>query len=138
MKNILFLIAFLATLSVTATAQQKHTFDIKGGEFVYDGKPTKIYSGEMHFARVPKEYWSHRLKMLKAMGLNTVATYVIWNYHETAPGIWDFKTESRNIAEFIKLAEKEGLMVILRPGPYACAEWSLEGIRGGCKKRSRW
>lgn len=94
---------------------------------MYDGKPIQIHSGEMHFARVPKAYWRQSLQMMKAMGLNTVATYVFWNYHETSPGVWDFKTDSRNIAEFIKIAGEEGLMVILRPGPYACAEWEFGG-----------
>ena len=127
MKKTMLFITFCISFSFTIQAQQKHSFEIKDGEFVRDGKPIKIYSGEMHFARIPKEYWSHRLKMIKAMGLNTVATYVFWNYHETSAGVWDFKTESRNIAEFIKLAQKEGLMVILRPGPYACAEWEFGG-----------
>ena len=108
-------------------AQPKHTFEIKGGNFLYDGKPVQIHSGEMHFARVPKAYWKQRLQMMKAMGLNTVATYVFWNYQETSPGVWDFKTDSRNIAEFIKTAQDVGLMVILRPGPYACAEWEFGG-----------
>jgi beta-galactosidase len=115
--------------ALPSLAQNKaaHTFEVKGGDFVYDGKPIKIHSGEMHFARVPKEYWRHRLQMMKAMGLNTVATYVFWNYHETAPGVWDFKSDSRNIHEFIKTAQEVGLMVILRPGPYACAEWEFGG-----------
>ncbi len=114
----------LLTAFCTASfAQQKHSFEIKDGHFLYDGKPTKIYSGEMHYARVPREYWKQRLQMIKAMGLNTVATYIFWNYHETAPGVWDFKTGNRNLREFIKAAGAEGLMVILRPGPYACAEW---------------
>jgi beta-galactosidase len=65
--------------------------------------------------------------MAKAMGLNAVATYVFWNYHETAPGIWDFSTGNRNIREFVKLAGDIGLFVILRPGPYACAEWEFGG-----------
>ena len=108
-------------------AQPKHTFEIKSGNFLYDGNPIQIHSGEMHFARVPKAYWRQRLQMMKAMGLNTVATYVFWNYQETSPGVWDFKTDSRNIAEFIKTAQEVGLFVILRPGPYACAEWEFGG-----------
>lgn len=112
---------------IPSFAQQKHTFEIKDGNFVYDGKVIQIHSGEMHFARIPKEYWKQRLQMVRAMGLNTVCTYVFWNYHETAPGVWDFTTDNRNIAEFIKLAGAEGLMVILRPGPYACAEWEFGG-----------
>ncbi|KAA3439784.1 beta-galactosidase [Rufibacter hautae] len=124
-----FKIALLLSLSIvfSANAQQKHSFEIKDGQFLYDGKPTQIHSGEMHYARIPKEYWRHRLKMIKAMGLNTVATYVFWNYHNTAPGVWDFKTDNRNLAEYIKTAQEEGLFVILRPGPYACAEWEFGG-----------
>jgi len=126
MKKIvlLFLLAFAINFSF---AQQKHTFEIKGGNFLYDGKPIQIHSGEMHFARVPREYWRQRLQMMKAMGLNTVATYVFWNYQEPSPGVWDFKTGNRNIAEFVKIAGEEGMMVILRPGPYACAEWEFGG-----------
>jgi len=122
-----FLFVLMSIIFQSSFAQQKHTFEIKGGNFLYDGKPIQIHSGEMHFARVPKAYWRQRLQMMKAMGLNTVATYVFWNYHETAPGFWDFKTDSRNLAEFIKTAQHEGLMVILRPGPYACAEWEFGG-----------
>ena len=124
--KILFLILVLFPFQKNS-AQAKHTFEIKDGHFVYDQQPIQIHSGEMHFARIPKEYWQHRLRMMKAMGLNTVATYVFWNYHETAPGVWDFKSESRNIREYIQLAQKEGLMVIVRPGPYACAEWEFGG-----------
>ncbi|MGI4822170.1 MAG: glycoside hydrolase family 35 protein [Janthinobacterium lividum] len=120
-------LGMLLLASTAAQAQQKHTFEIKDGQFRYDGKPTQIHSGEMHYARVPKEYWRHRLKMLKAMGLNTVATYVFWNYHHPTPGVWDFKTGNRNLPEFLKTAQEEGLFVILRPGPYACAEWEFGG-----------
>ncbi len=109
------------------SAQKKHTFEIKDGEFVYDAKPIKIYSGEIHYSRIPKEYWKHRLQMIKAMGLNTVCTYVFWNYHNPQPGVWDFKTGNRDLAEFVKMAQQEGLLVILRPGPYACAEWEFGG-----------
>lgn len=119
------LLAFL--LAVPAVSKPKHTFEIKGGQFVYDGKPMQIHSGEMHYSRVPAPYWHHRLKMMKAMGLNAVATYVFWNYHETAPGKWDWTTGNRNIRAFLKAAADEGMMVILRPGPYACGEWEFGG-----------
>ena len=121
------LTGLLLFVSLSAQAQKKHTFVIKDGKFLYDGKPTQIHSGEMHYARVPQPYWRHRLKMMKALGLNTVATYVFWNYHNTAPGVWDFKTGNRNVAQFVKTAQEEGLFVILRPGPYACAEWEFGG-----------
>lgn len=116
----------LLTISFFARAQQA-TFSISDGQFKSNGKTIQIHSGEMHYARIPQPYWRHRLKMLKAMGLNTVATYVFWNFHNTAPGIWDFKTENHNLVEFIKTAKEEGLFVILRPGPYACAEWEFGG-----------
>lgn len=125
-RSALFILLFTCSF-LFAFAQQKHTFAVSDGEFRYDGKPVKIYSGEMHYSRIPHEYWKHRLQMIKAMGLNTVATYVFWNYHETASGVWDFTSGNRNLREFIKLAGDEGLMVILRPGPYACAEWEFGG-----------
>ncbi|KAF2336667.1 glycoside hydrolase family 35 protein [Flavobacterium nitrogenifigens] len=127
MKKSLFILSVFLLLVGKANAQTKHTFAIKDSNFVLDGKPIQIHSGEMHYARIPKEYWRHRLQMMKAMGLNAVATYVFWNYHETAPGVWDFKTENRNVAEYIKIAQEEGLYVILRPGPYVCAEWEFGG-----------
>lgn len=121
--------ALLILLGVNPGFAQKkpHTFQIAGGQFLYDGKPVQIHSGEMHYPRVPKEYWRHRMRMMKAMGLNTVATYVFWNYHNTAPGVWDFKTGNRNLGEYIRTAQEEGLFVILRPGPYVCAEWEFGG-----------
>jgi len=128
MKKITVLIFVLIGFCNLASSQTKHTFVIEDGNFIYDGKPMQIHSGEMHFERVPKPYWKQRLQMMKAMGLNTVATYVFWNYHETAPGVWDFKTGNKNIAHFIKTAQEVGLFVILRPGPYACAEWEFGGF----------
>jgi len=127
MKKIIFSLFLIAATLSQGLCQHKQTFTISDGKFQLDGKPVQLHSGEMHYARVPKEYWRHRLKMLKAMGMNAVATYVFWNYHETAPGVWDFETDNHNIREFIKTAQEEGLMVILRPGPYACAEWEFGG-----------
>lgn len=123
MKRILFILL----VAFAGCKPESHTFNIEEGEFLYDGKPIKIYSGEMHYARIPKEYWKHRLQMIKAMGLNSVATYVFWNHHETAPGVWDFETDNKDLAAFAKAAQDEGLFVILRPGPYACAEWEFGG-----------
>lgn len=122
---LMILFVFMPNGNLRATTS-RHSFEIKDGEFVYDGKPIRIISGEMHYARIPHQYWRHRLKMLKAMGLNAVATYVFWNFHELEPGKWDFSGD-RNLAEYIKIAGEEGLMVILRPGPYVCAEWEFGG-----------
>ncbi len=124
-----FCLTFLIIWVVsTGLGQKAHSFQIKNGNFQLDNKPIMIYSGEMHFSRVPRAYWRQRLEMIKAMGMNTVATYVFWNYHEKAPGVWDFKTGNHDMADFIKTAQQVGLFVILRPGPYACAEWDFGGF----------
>jgi len=94
---------------------------------VLDGKPFQIISGEMHYARIPREYWRDRLKKARAMGLNTISTYVFWNAHEPKPGVYDF-SGNLDAAAFIRTAQEEGLYVILRPGPYSCAEWDLGGF----------
>src|SRR5262249_46639755 len=78
------------------------------------------------YARVPPEYWRDRMKKARAMGLNTISTYVFWNFHEDAPGHYGF-SGSRDVARYIRTAQEEGLHVILRPGPYVCAEWELGG-----------
>jgi len=88
--------------------------------------PLQIISGEMHYPRVPREYWRDRLRKAHAMGLNTISTYVFWNLHEPSPGRYDFAGQN-DVASFIRLAQGEGLHVILRPGPYVCAEWDLGG-----------
>ena len=91
-----------------------------------DGKPFQIISGEMHYARIPREYWRDRLRKARAMGLNTISTYVFWNVHEPKAGTYDF-SGAYDVAAFIRMAQEEGLYVILRPGPYSCAEWDLGG-----------
>ncbi|QTE38418.1 beta-galactosidase [Mucilaginibacter gossypii] len=127
MKKTLLSLLLLTLIISQVFSQAKHSFKIAEGNFIYDGKFIQIHSGEMHFARIPKAYWKQRLQMLRAMGMNAVATYVFWNHHEVSPGVWDFKTDNRDIREFVKTAQQEGLMVILRPGPYACAEWEFGG-----------
>src|SRR6185437_11502628 len=118
-----------ALAGLPSPAQQPaHTFAIGTGAFLVDGAPLQIISGEMHYARIARAYWRHRMRMAKAMGLNTIATYVFWNYHELRPGVFDFHTGNRDLAEFIRDAQEEGLWVILRPGPYACAEWHFGGL----------
>jgi beta-galactosidase len=128
-RNIV-LVGGLLFLSVFAFSQKPpaaHKFAIEGGRFVLDGKAFQIISGEMHYARIPREYWRDRLKKARAMGLNTVSTYVFWNAHEPKPGVYDF-SGSLDAAAFIRMAQREGLYVILRPGPYSCAEWDLGGF----------
>ncbi len=117
-------------LSVPAAGQspQKHTFAFRGKEFLLDGEPFRIISGELHPARIPREYWQHRIRMVKAMGCNTIAAYIFWNYHETSPGRFDFTTDNRDLTEFFRLVKEEGMWLVLRPGPYVCAEWDFGGI----------
>ncbi|MCV2367251.1 beta-galactosidase [Roseateles oligotrophus] len=102
-------------------------FVIGGEDFLLDGRPLQIRCGEIHFARVPRAYWLHRLQLIKAMGLNTVCAYLFWNYHEWREGQFDWSGQ-RDAAEFCRLARSLGLWVILRPGPYACAEWEMGGL----------
>jgi len=108
------------------TLPAAHSFTVSGKQFLMDGKPYQIISGEMHYTRVPRAYWRDRLRKAKAMGLNTITTYVFWNVHEPRPGVFDFSGQN-DIAEYIREAQAEGLNVILRPGPYVCAEWELAG-----------
>jgi beta-galactosidase len=125
----LFFFVSLTIFSSAAPAQQHAvpgSFAVHDGQFLLNGKPFQIISGEMHYARIPRAYWRDRFRMAKAMGLNTVTTYVFWNAHEPRPGDYDF-SGSNDVAEFIREAQQEGLYVILRPGPYACAEWEFGG-----------
>jgi beta-galactosidase len=117
----------LAVTGHAATAPAgPHTFAVSGGQFLLDGKPFQIISGEMHYPRIPRAYWRARLKMAKAMGLNAITTYVFWNVHEPRPGVYDFSGQN-DVAEFVREAQQEGLYVLLRPGPYSCAEWDWGG-----------
>src|SRR5579864_1456424 len=100
---------------------------ITGPQYVVGGKPLQIISGEMHYPRVPREYWRDRMKKARAMGLNTIATYIFWNLHEPRPGVFDFSGQN-DVAAFIRTAQEEGLYVLLRPGPYVCSEWDLGGL----------
>ncbi|HTI97551.1 MAG TPA: beta-galactosidase [Dongiaceae bacterium] len=103
-----------------------HTFAIGTNDFLLDGHRFQIRCGEIHAARVPREYWRHRLQLAKAMGLNTVCAYLFWNLHEPRPGEFTWSGQA-DAAEFCRIAQEEGLWVILRPGPYSCAEWEMGG-----------
>jgi beta-galactosidase len=120
-------IRLLAAAPAVAGAQPRHTFAIVGDRFHLDGKPFVIRSGEMHYARVPRPYWRDRMKKMRAMGLNTLCMYSFWNMHEPRPGRYDF-SGNLDIAAFIRTAQEEGLWVLVRPGPYSCAEWEFGGF----------
>lgn len=121
------LLALLALqASKPALAQQKHSFKIGEKAFLVDGKPIQFFCGEIHPYRVPPEYWKDRLQMIHAMGMNSISIYMFWNVHEPHKGKYNF-SGSADIAKFVKLAQEVGLWVILRPSPYACAEWEFGG-----------
>ena len=105
----------------------RHTFAIGTNDFLLDGRRFQIRCGEIHAARVPREYWRHRLQMARAMGLNTVCAYLFWNQIEPRPGEFNWSGQA-DVAEFCRIAQSEGLWVILRPGPYSCAEWEMGGL----------
>lgn len=130
-KYIHWIVVFLSCLGCVTVSQGQttvHHFTLGKGEFLLDGKPFQIISGEMHPARIPREYWRHRIQMAKAMGCNTIAVYIFWNYHETKENVFDFETGNKDIARFVEICQEEGMWVLFRPGPYVCAEWDLGGL----------
>ena len=105
----------------------KGKFETNKGSFMLNGQPFIVKAAELHYPRIPKEYWEHRIKMCKALGMNTICLYTFWNSHEPKEGMFDF-TGQNDIREFIQLCQKNEMMVILRPGPYVCAEWEMGGL----------
>jgi beta-galactosidase len=118
---------FSAPVSGPEQKQPAHALIVRGDHLELDGKPFVPVSGELHYARIPREDWRARLKMARAMGLNTIATYVFWNVHEPEPGVYNFSGNA-DLAEFLREAQQEGLYVMLRVGPYSCAEWEFGGF----------
>jgi beta-galactosidase len=129
LKLVCVLLALMATASLTAAEPAKpiHTFAIGTNDFLLDGQRFQIRCGEIHAARVPREYWRNRLQMAKAMGLNTVCAYLFWNQIEPRDGQFDWSGQA-DVMEFCRIAQQEGLWVVLRPGPYSCAEWEMGGL----------
>ena len=118
----------MALAGMLALQAHAATFEIsmEKDAFLLDGEEFLIRCGEIHYARIPREYWRHRLQMLRAMGCNAVGCYMFWNYHERHEGLYYWQ-DNADAAAFCKMAQEEGLWVILRPGPYACAEWEGGG-----------
>ena len=110
-----------------ATPNSKEPFAIGEKDFLLKGQPFVIRCAEVHMARIPRAYWAHRLAMVRAAGFNTVCAYLFWNFHESTPGNFNW-SEDRDAAEFCREAQRQGLYVILRPGPYVCAEWEFGGF----------
>ena len=130
MRKIITLLSLMAALLVATPSfaqKAKGTFKAGNGTFLLNGKPFVVKAAEIHYPRIPKPYWEHRIKMCKALGMNTVCIYIFWNIHEQCEGEFDF-TGNNDVAEFCRLAQKNGMYVIVRPGPYVCAEWEMGGL----------
>jgi len=129
MLKTLFCCAGMAAPFITACAATPgpHQFEAGNGAFLLDGKPFLVRAGELHYTRIPRAYWDHRIKMTKALGMNTICIYLFWNYHEPEIDRFDFEGE-KDFVEFVKLIQENGMYCILRPGPYSCAEWEMGGL----------
>ena len=120
-------LASLTFIPNTAMAQKPGTFEAGKGAFMLNGEPFVVKAAEIHYPRIPQQYWEHRIKMCKALGMNTICIYIFWNIHEQQEGVFDW-SGNNNVAEFCRLAQKNGMYVIVRPGPYVCAEWEMGGL----------
>lgn len=128
MKRVkVFCFVLFALFAVVADLYGQHTFCVDDRTFLMDGKPFVVKAAELHYPRIPRPYWEHRIRMCKALGMNTVCLYVFWNVHEQNEGVFDF-TGQNDVAEFCRLVQKNGMYVIVRPGPYVCAEWEMGGL----------
>ncbi|XP_055060392.2 beta-galactosidase [Misgurnus anguillicaudatus] len=122
---ILFLLLTLPT--ITLSANPTFTVDYNHNCFLKDGEPFRYISGSIHYSRIPKVYWKDRLLKMYMAGLNAIQIYVPWNFHEPIPGRYDFSGD-RDLEQFLQLCQDIGLLVIMRPGPYICAEWDMGGL----------
>lgn len=131
MKTFLLLLALViacASMGIT----KSHTFidraHLKTMNNNDDIIPEKIFAAEIHYSRIPHQYWEHRLQMVKAMGFNALSVYIMWNFHEVKKGMYDYVNGDRNLLGFLDLAHLYGFKILFRPGPYVCAEWDFGGM----------
>lgn len=123
----LLVLCAISLIGCAPSKGEKHTFSIGDKAFLVDGKPFIIKAAEIHYTRIPAEYWEHRIQMCKALGMNTICIYGFWNIHEQKPGEFDFKGQN-DVAAFCRLAQKHDMFIMLRPGPYVCSEWEMGGL----------
>ncbi|KAF6250380.1 glycosyl hydrolases family 35-domain-containing protein [Scenedesmus sp. NREL 46B-D3] len=120
-----------APLDATSnSSSSSRSFTIRNDRFMKNGVPFRLISGSLHYNRIPPDLWADRLARAKALGLNAVQLYVPWNFHQPRPGpegVLPFEGW-RDVAGFIRTAGEMGLLVLLRPGPYICAEWEFGGL----------
>lgn len=111
-KNKVVLLLFVFFLFIGFAHSQdvaNQNFTCGTNEFLLNGKPFIIRAGELHYSRIPRQYWDHRIKLAKAMGMNTVCIYLFWNFHEQQEGIFDFSGQ-KDVAEFVRLIQKNGII----------------------------
>lgn len=126
-KRILGITAIILSAMFSPSTSTAGRFGVDGGKFMLDGEPYIIKAAELHYPRIPEPYWEHRIQMCKALGMNTICLYVFWNVHEPEPDKFDFSGD-KNLRKFVELCRDNGMNVILRPGPYVCAEWEMGGL----------
>lgn len=126
-KILLLTFALANVVSVVMAKENVGDFTVGKGTFLLNNKPFVVKAAELHYPRIPRAYWDHRIKMCKALGMNTICLYVFWNIHEQREGEFDFSGNS-DVAAFCRLAQKNGMYIIVRPGPYVCAEWEMGGL----------
>lgn len=126
-RNLFILFTAILLIFNHSVVGAQGTFTTGNKEFLLNGKPFVIRAAELHYPRIPKQYWEHRIQLCKAMGMNTVCIYLFWNLHEQKPDQFDF-TGQNDVAEFVRLIQKNGMYCIVRPGPYVCAEWEMGGL----------
>jgi beta-galactosidase len=128
LMSVILPLCFASVISTTsAISLPGHSFVIENDQFVRDGVPFRIIGGDLHYFRVLPELWKDRLLRAKALGLNTIQTYVPWNFHEPRSGLYNFQG-SADLRAFLSLAQDLDLLVMLRIGPYICGEWDLGGL----------
>ena len=128
MKNLfVFLFLFYVSSNYLEAQTTARKFEAGKNTFLLDGKPFVVKAAELHYTRIPQAYWEHRIEMCKALGMNTICIYIFWNIHEQEEGKFDFSGQN-DIAAFCRAAQKHGMYVIVRPGPYVCAEWEMGGL----------
>ncbi len=129
LKTLLLAASLTATAPMGAQAAPARpgTFTTGDKTFLLNGQPFVVKAAEVHYPRIPRPYWEHRIQMCRALGMNAVCIYIFWNIHEQKEGQFDF-TGQNDVAEFCRIAQRNGMYVIVRPGPYVCAEWEMGGL----------
>lgn len=125
--DLLMLVLLVVLVGASVGTPRNFSVDYQNDRFSKDGEPFRFISGSIHYSRVPRVYWTDRLLKMYMAGLNAIQTYIPWNFHEESPGQYNFSGE-RDLQYFLQLAQDIGLLVILRPGPYICAEWDMGGL----------